>query len=254
MDVGNRAIPSARPGYFLSATITEEPMTDQRDDPLPDLGGDLLESEPAPERRGRVRMALVAGATATAAIVVGTVIAVVSAPGGSVAAPGNTATTTGPSSASTAPGSAAVGIPSGWEQRTYQGMTFAVPPHARKADGVGGNPQTFSWNGPRLGHDKAYASVIVTVRDRHGDIPQDVDRGVTVPGAVAVRTGIGPAQLVLDDPDDTFEVTSGTFQLFTARSVVVFGVQFAGGPEGEQMARDLLASVDLTGLEASPPS
>jgi hypothetical protein len=135
-------------------------------------------------------------------------------------------------------------IPVGWEARSFHGMTFAVPPGARTADTiVEGEDSTFRWNGPELGQDDDDAYVAIQVSDADGEIPaQDGAEAVSIPGALRVRAGIGPAQLGVDG----MEVTFGGVEIFTADALVFVGVQFPGGRVGEHIADDLIASIDVT--------
>jgi hypothetical protein len=214
------------------------------------------------KRRRRSRIALLAGATATAAIVgTATALAVVSAaPGSGEADPGvgRSTTATGSAAASAtdaSPTGGAAVIPAGWEARSFQGVTFAVPPGGQGGEDIDQrHGPTFRWNGPDLGNGLVQASTSVTlvVRRRDGELPPpDGDQVVTVRGASAVHNDVGPADITSTDPDETFEVTAGVVQMFTADAVVFLGVQFPAGPVGEQMTHDLLASIDLTGLDAS---
>jgi hypothetical protein len=195
----------------------EQPTTDLESARSPDAG----------MRKRRAPSALVAGVVALAVVVAtATLVAVVSAGGGPV-------------------------VPAGWEERSFKGMTFAVPPGARMPDEIEeGDPSYFTWNGPGLGLEGTYATVQITVREHSGDIPpQDGAEVVPVPGALRVRYGVGPAQYGTAESDGTVEATYGAVQIWTADAFVMVGVTLPAGPEGEQTARNLVASIDLTGLD-----
>jgi hypothetical protein len=217
------------------------------------LGGDQRDDESTDGGKRRGRIALLAGATATIAVGTAAVLAIASAgAGGAAADPRVTTSSTTP--AATGPGAAPP--LSDWESHSFQGMTFAVPPGGQMAeDSEQRHGPTFRWSGRDLGHGgvEAYESVTIVVSRPDGELPPpDGDGTVSVRGAVAVRNGVGPADITSRDPDDTIRVTAGGVQMFTADAVVFLGVQFAAGPVGEQMARDLLASIDLSGLD--PPA
>ena len=175
------------------------------------------------ERRRRI--ALIAGAAAATAGVAALVITLAGGPGATV--------------------------PDGWEERSFHGMTFAVPPGARMPDDIDeGDPPSFTWNGPELGLEGAYATVMITIRERPEDapLPGDADP-VQVPGASVVRYGFGPTEYGTSASEGTVEATTGGVQLFTDDAFVFVGLTLPGGREGEEMAEDLMASIDLTGLD-----
>jgi hypothetical protein len=91
------------------------------------------------------------------------------------------------------------------------------------------------------------------VGPRIGDIPYlDGYETVSVRGADEAYATFGSSTLFNpDDPDDTFEVTQGQAVMFRAGAAVRVGFEFAAGPAGVQMARDVIASIDLTGVDAS---
>jgi hypothetical protein len=153
------------------------------------------------------------------------------APGAPAPAPG-TAGTSAPA-ATTAPPAP------GWETRTFQGVTFSVPPGSRLPDVVdeGGDGATplFAWNGPALGGDM-YAQVSMWVLPADGSTPPDVYRPVTVPGAQQAFVLIGPGGT---QPET---VTVDLHMMTGDRHVNLFAM-FEAGPAGEQMAQDLIASV-----------
>jgi len=200
-------------------------MGPERDDVITDTGGDQADAGLAARRKRRRRVALIAGAVTAAAVVAATVVALVGGPGGTV--------------------------PLGWEERSFHGMTFAVPPGARMPDEIEeGDPSYFTWNGPGLGLEGTYATVLITVREHHGDIPpQDGAEAVPVPGALRVRYGVGPVEYGTAASDGTVEATYGAVQIWTADAFVMVGVTLPAGPAGEQMARDLVASIDLSELD-----
>lgn len=171
------------------------------------------------------------------------------APSGSPAptatAPSATATETGTaSSALTASASspAPAPAPTGWESRTFQGVTFSVPPGAQVPDaqdpGNADVPPSFVWTGPSLGQG---TNAQITVRIQSADQAPALApeyQSITVPGAeqAHARTGAIATQPPMTAVD--VHIIAG------GRFVHVVGM-FAAGPAGEQMARDLIASLSL---------
>lgn len=129
--------------------------------------------------------------------------------------------------------------PAGWEPRTFQGVTFAVPAGARMPDVVdeGGNGASplFAWNGPAIGGDM-YSQVSMWVLPADGATPPDVYQPVSVPGAGQAFVLIGPGGT---QPET---ITVDLHMLTADRHINLFGM-FAAGPAGEQMVKDLIASV-----------
>ena len=137
--------------------------------------------------------------------------------------------------------------PPGWEARSFAGVTFAVPPGARAADTVDMRPvdsfydgPTWTWNGPALGAGE-YSQVKVKVTEIFGG---DTDGGewFTVPGADAA---LGSVYQWTGTEDRDSTVASTNFWLLVDdgdRTIQITGT-FPAGEAGEQMARDLFASV-----------
>jgi hypothetical protein len=133
-------------------------------------------------------------------------------------------------------------LPAGWESRTFQGVTFAVPPGAQSPDfldpGNADAPANFVWTGPSLGDGtNAQISVWIYPADRAPALGAEY-RSITVPGAdqAHMRTGAMSSEPPLTAVD--VHVLAG------GRFINVVGM-FAGGPAGEQMTRDLIASLSL---------
>lgn len=254
-------------------------LADDLTPPL-DVVGQVREARERRSRQRRGRMALVAVATATAAVVLGAATAVdllSTRAGVEVAVPGGTTTTaptdpatgvaTDPVPSSTpessptgeaAPTSEAIptgeapALPAGWEPRSFLGVTFAVPPGARMADYVNEDPPadsdggpTFIWNGPHLGGE-AYARVTVQTGLGEYPVPED-GRPVAVPGAQQAYEWYGSVYLANPaDPFNTTETITVVVDITTTDRFIHVTAQFAPGPEGEQMARDLIASIAVT--------
>jgi hypothetical protein len=232
-----------------------------------DVVGQVRAARARHQKQRRGRIAILAVATATAAVVVGSAAAadlLTATPSrGEVAVPSRTApATTEPAppatpevtspspSPSPSPSSEASGLPAGWESRSFQGVTFAVPPGARAEDTVDPRPvnsfmegPSLTWNGPALGGGEfSHAKVMIVETFEGGMTPADGGEWFTVPGADSAYGGIehwtgteesGPA------------VESWTFWLQVLagdRQILVSGT-FPGGDAGEQMARDLFASI-----------
>jgi len=237
------------------------------------------------QRRGRMALVAVATATAAVVLGTATAVDLLSTrAGGEVAVPGGTTTTapddpapTGvatdpvpsstPESAPTGeatpagesaptseavPASEAPVLPAGWEPRSFLGVTFAVPPGARMADYVNEDPPadsdggpTFIWNGPHLGGE-AYARVTVQTGLGEHPVPED-GRPVAVPGAQQAYEWYGSVYLANPaDPSNTTETMTVVVDITTTDRFIHVTAQFAPGPEGEQMARDLIASIAVT--------
>jgi hypothetical protein len=142
----------------------------------------------------------------------------------------------GPSTAQPAP------LPAGWESRTFQGVTFAVPPGAEAPDvldpGNGDAPPSFVWTGPTLGEGtNAQISLWIYPAGQAPTIGAEY-QSITVPGAdqAHMRTGAMSSEPPLTAVD--VHVLAG------GRFINLVGM-FAGGPAGEQMTRDLIASLSI---------
>lgn len=172
------------------------------------------------------------------------------------AAPSESAAPTSAAPSATAPGartasSAGTGsptaaapapIPAGWESRTFQSVTFAVPPGAVAPDvqdpGSADVPPSFVWTGPAIGDG---ANAQITVRISPADQAPALGpeyQVITVPGADQghLRTGAIDSQPPMT-AGDVHILAGGTF-------INVTGM-FAAGPAGEQMVRDLVASLRI---------
>jgi hypothetical protein len=220
------------------------------------------------QRRRRTRIALLAAATATAVLLIGvplTIGSLTSARSGGVAGPASPTaiTTSGEDAARRAAEEAltraqqaaeqhtggSVVIPDGWESRTFQGVTFAVPPGARSADSVTDLPvsswtdgPSLVWNGPHLGGD-LYSSVNVTITQpfEGGLPPRGGGRWFTVPGARSAYGNIETSPMT--DGVAQAERTVVWLEVLAGDRVVHVDAVFDGGPSGQQMARDLVASL-----------
>jgi hypothetical protein len=153
-------------------------------------------------------------------------------------------------SAGTAPSAAAgsarstapAPLPAGWELRTFQGLTFSVPPGAVAPDvqdpGSADVPPSFVWTGPSVGGGtNAQITVRVLPADQAPPLGPEYE-GVTVPGADEghLRTGAIDSQPPMTVVD--VNIRAGN------RFVDVAGM-FAAGPAGEQLVRDLVASLRM---------
>jgi hypothetical protein len=223
-------------------------------------------------RQRRARITLVAVGAATAAVLIGvpvTIGSLSSAPSGGVAGPAPTSAETLAQdrldAAQRAAEQAAADAeeaarqheqgqpspsagPAGWEERTFQGVTFWVPPGARSADTETDLPvsswtdgPSYIWNGPHLGGD-AYSSVNVSITQPFdgGLPPRDGGRWFPVPGA---EKAYGNIEFAPARDDRQADRTIVWLEMLAGDRVVHLDAAFAAGPEGEQMARDLVASV-----------
>jgi hypothetical protein len=159
-------------------------------------------------------------------------------PGASAPSAG-TASSAGAGSASAA---APAPPPAGWEPRTFQGVTFSVPPGAVAPDvqdpGSADVPPSFVWTGPSVGEGvNAQITVRIFPADQAPALGPEY-QAVTVPGADQghLRTGVIDSQPPMTAVD--VHVLAGD------RFVNVAGM-FAAGPAGEQMVRDLVASLRI---------
>jgi hypothetical protein len=133
-------------------------------------------------------------------------------------------------------------LQAGWESRTFQGVTFAVPPGAQSPDvldpGNADAPPSFVWTGPAVGDDiNAQITVWIYTADKAPTLGAEY-QPITVPGAdkAQLRTGATGSEPPLTAAD--VHILSG------GRYINLVGM-FAAGPAGEQMVRDLVASLSL---------
>jgi hypothetical protein len=146
------------------------------------------------------------------------------------------------SSAAPAPapaGSGTTGLPTGWEARTFEGVTFAVPPGATQPDVVDpGNadaPALFSWNGPSLGGE-VYSHVSMWIYAT-GEAPTlgAEYQSISVPGADTAHMWTGPTGGQASITVDVHIVAGGRY--------INLNAAVAPGAAGEQTVRDLVASI-----------
>jgi hypothetical protein len=154
-------------------------------------------------------------------------------------APGASAPAAGSSGPS---GGATTGLPAGWEARTFQGVTFAVPPGATQPDltdpGNADAPALFNWTGPSLGGE-VYSHVSVWVQAASGAPTLGPEyQAITVPGATQARMWTGPTGA---EPATT---TVDVHVLVGDRFINLVGT-FAAGAAGEQAVGDLVASLSV---------
>ena len=145
-----------------------------------------------------------------------------------------------PAPGTAAPGTATAAVPGGWETRTFEGVTFAVPPGATSADVVDpGNadaPALFSWNGPALGGDvHSHVSMWIYGTGGAPELGAEYTQ-ITVPGADRAHmwtgpTGTEPASTTVD-----VHLVAGSRYINLVATV-------APGAEGEEIVRKLVASV-----------
>ena len=254
-------------------------LADDLTPPL-DIVAQVRDARAGHQRRRRMRIALLAAATATAVLLVGvplTIGSLTSEPSGRVAGPVPTTTSSitpedgdavrraaeeaalrAQLAAEQAAEHAAAEqssspIPDGWARRSFLGVDFAVPPGARMEDYVEptwltecdcGN--TFIWNGPDLGGDrKVYSHVKLIVGDGRALDPAayagyDV---AVVPGTTHAYVSTETGQVV-DVDNQPFQVLDMALDAWTgAGQHVHVDATLPAGPEGEQMARDLVASL-----------
>jgi hypothetical protein len=132
--------------------------------------------------------------------------------------------------------------PAGWEPRTFQGVTFAVPPGAQAADvldpGNADAPASFVWTGPSVGEGiNAQITVWIYTADQAPTLGAEF-QPIAVRGAdqAHMRTGATGSEPPLTAAD--VHILSG------GRYINVVGM-FAAGPAGEQMVHDLVASLSI---------
>jgi hypothetical protein len=160
--------------------------------------------------------------------------------GPSAAAP--SAGTASPATAGPATAAAPAPAPAGWEPRSFQGLSFSVPPGAVAPDvadpGNADVPPSFVWTGPSIG-DGTNAQITVRVfpADQAPALGPEY-QSITVPGADQghMRTGVIDSQPPMTAVD-VHLIAGGRF-------INVAGM-FASGPAGEQMVRDLVASLRI---------
>lgn len=167
-----------------------------------------------------------------------------SVPAAPAADPSATGASAATSSTGAGPTSAAAPVPApaGWESRSFQGVTFSVPPGAVAPDvqdpGSADLPPSFTWTGPSIGEGaNAQITVRVAAADKAPALGPEY-QSITVPGAEQghMRTGTIDSQPPMTAVD--VQILAGS------RFINVTGM-FASGPEGEQMVRDLVASLRL---------
>jgi hypothetical protein len=242
-------------------------LADELAPPL-DVVGQVRDARARHRRRRRTRIVLLAAATATTAALIGvplTIGSLTSAPSGGVAGPAPTsATEADPGeadrraaedaaararAAAERESGATTAIPDGWESRTFQGVTFAVPPGARSADSVTALPvsswtdgPSLVWNGPHLGGD-LYSSVNVTITQpfEGGLPPRGGGRWFTVPGARSAYGNIETS--LMTDGVAQAERTVVWLEVLAGDRVVHVDAVFDGGPSGQQMAQNLVESI-----------
>lgn len=152
---------------------------------------------------------------------------------------------TSPDGATETPGQEAA-VPAGWEPRSFLGVTFAVPSrdtsrYPEYVDEIGPSegPQLI-WYGADLGGDVTEA-VNVQVGDRSGGALTGYDGW----DPVAVR-GAQEAYMVIDTGHvNGVEVTELSLTAVGGERYAHFACRFQVGPEGEQMARDLIATITV---------
>jgi hypothetical protein len=227
--------------------------------PQVDVVGQVRAARARHQRQRRGRITLIAVATATAALVVGTTTAVTvlsAPPDGDVAGPSvPTSATTSPSTPTTDPAPPvdeppATTLPAGWEPRSFQGVTFGVPPGSREADYVmpvppQGDPATFVWYGPAFPGEMILQTIEIRIDALRGTFFFEGSEPVAVRGAQEAYVSFSPS---IDAP----EVTGMALDARTADGVLHLDARIPTGPEGEQIGRDLIATIDLTGMDAGP--
>jgi hypothetical protein len=244
-------------------------LADELTPPL-DVVGEVRAARSRRRRQRRVRITLIAAATVTAGALIGvplTIDSLSSTPSGQVAGPAPTSPTAPDElaaqrraveeelaraeDAARRAGGGPTSIPNGWEPRTFQGVTFAVPPGARSADSVTDLPvsswtdgPSLVWNGPHLGGD-LYSSVNVTITQAFegGLPPRGGGHAFSVPGAEVAYGNIETSQM--SDGVAQAERTVVWLAMLDGDRVVHLDAVFDGGPAGEQMAQDLVASLAL---------
>jgi hypothetical protein len=228
-------------------------------------------AEPEPRRRGPiVAVALVTAAAATAAVVVLTsggddpaptratdavrtpaatatldpVLPAPASPAPGVATPPTTpapGAAPAPGAGTPAPG-ASTSLPAGWENRTFQGVTFAVPPGATQPDLVDpGNadaPALFSWTGPSLGSETfSFVSIWIYPADGAPTLGPEYT-AITVPGAERAHMWTGPTG---NEPAST----TVDVHVLAGDRFINLTAALAPGAAGEQMVRALVASLTI---------
>jgi hypothetical protein len=109
-----------------------------------------------------------------------------------------------------------------------------------------GDPPTFLWTGPQISGDVSQTIKLTVDGEFRPFTPVDWSEQVALPGALEAYVSwgtqsVGPA-------------AGGTNMLVDARTaggILEITAQFPAGDVGERMGRDLLASLDLTGLDSS---
>jgi hypothetical protein len=206
-------------------------------------------------RRRRIRWGALAVATAAAAAIVGTTTAadLLSVDRGTEVAVPGVPTTTSPEPTPAPPTGepASNGLPVGWEPRSFQGVTFGVPPGARMADTVDQRPVTswmegpsLTWHGPAVGAEEHFVKVMITETFEGGLGPGDGGDWFDVPGAEQAYGGIEPSSLD-EGTGGQVESTILWLDVLHGDRLVRVNARFAAGPEGETMANQLIDSLSV---------
>jgi hypothetical protein len=227
--------------------------------PQIDVVGQVRTAREGSRRNRRARIAVLAVATATTAVVIGTATVT-----GLLAADGDGEVATPTSSSPTAPTTSAPPVtePAGpfddWETRTFEGVTFAVPPGARTADTVDARPATswmegpsLTWNGPSVGSgEHSYITVMITDTYEGGLIPADGGDHVTIPGTDDSYGGIAPHPLAGEE----VPATSVWLDVLDGDRLIRISALFPGGEVGQRMAEHLIGSLSsaYTGERPEP--
>jgi hypothetical protein len=247
-------------------TVLAERLHRLADEQAPriDVVGQVRTARERSRRRRRSRIAILAVATATTAVVLGTatVTGLLATDGdGEVARPTPPATSSSPAAPTTsaAPVTEPAGPFDGWESRTFEGITFAVPPGSRTADTVEQPAElswldgpTLTWHGPVLsGGLSANVQVELLETFEGGLTPVDGGAWFTIPGADSAYGGIESP--TVDDGTGT-QVTTTSVWMYVLDGDRQFrvGADFAGDATGRQMADYLVASLAVTSPDGDP--
>ncbi|MGY1988061.1 hypothetical protein ACI792_17730 [Blastococcus sp. SYSU DS0669] len=239
-------------------TVLRSRLTALADDMTPplDVVGLVRDASLRHRRKRRGRLALLAVTTATAAVAAGTVVAVdalTADRGQEVARPTPVRTSTPPPPVSATPAAEPTAPVTGWEIRTFEGVTFEVPPGARAADTIDPGPApslfdgpSLTWNGPRLGGD-VYAEVQITQIETYegGLYPADGGDWFTVAGADAAYGGVDAASRS-DGAGAEVATTSVWLYLLDGDRQFRVSALLPGGDTGVQMAERVVASLAVT--------
>ncbi len=236
-----------------------------------DVVGQVRAARSRHSRQRRGRIALLAAAAVTAAVVVGSAAAadlLTATPSrGEVAVPSRTAPATTVAPTPTVPvtpaptaevtptpesplADEAAALPADWEHRTFQGITFTVPPGARAEDTIDPRPvnnfmdgPSLTWNGPALGGGEySHVKVMIVETYEGGMTPAGGGEWFTVPGADSAYGGIDH-WTGTDESGPTVESWTFWLQVLAGDRQILVSGTFPGGDAGDQMARDLFASI-----------